>query len=150
MSKLTIYESVISIHFADWDSDDRHIYIGRSVAFYVTGVRESKWHNPFTVKLFGLENSYNLYELYIKHSVLYDQLHELAQCELGCWCRPKKCHGDVLRKVFIEKYCPSYKEVIVEKMVDSDMHDAYSEDDNEEGTSTGEEYEYRDDYTDYE
>jgi hypothetical protein len=25
-----------------------------------------------------------------------NQLHELKDKTLGCWCKPEKCHGDVL------------------------------------------------------
>jgi Domain of unknown function (DUF4326) len=27
---------------------------------------------------------------------LLNQLHELKDKTLGCWCKPEKCHGDVL------------------------------------------------------
>jgi hypothetical protein len=33
-----------------------------------------------------------------------NDLHELNGKELGCWCKPDKCHGDILIKLYNEKY----------------------------------------------
>jgi hypothetical protein len=34
-----------------------------------------------------------------------NDLHELKDKVLGCWCRPKKtCHGDILEK-WVKKTC---------------------------------------------
>jgi hypothetical protein len=45
------------------------------------------------------------YENYILNCPeLLDSLCELKGKILGCWCKPKKCHGDVLKKL-VEKYC---------------------------------------------
>jgi hypothetical protein len=30
---------------------------------------------------------------------LLDYLHELEEKVLGCWCKPKACHGDILVKL---------------------------------------------------
>ncbi len=35
-------------------------------------------------------------EYILQHESLYSELHELEGKELGCWCYPKMCHGDVL------------------------------------------------------
>ena len=33
-----------------------------------------------------------------------NSLHELKGKQLGCWCKPGVCHGDVLVKLYNEKY----------------------------------------------
>ena len=39
------------------------------------------------------------YEEYLLNSPeLLKDLHELQGKVLGCWCHPKKCHGDILAK----------------------------------------------------
>lgn len=35
---------------------------------------------------------------------LVSQLHEIKDKVLGCWCKPKSCHGDILVEL-ISKYC---------------------------------------------
>jgi hypothetical protein len=89
--------------FQDWSKNPNHIYIGRDMSFYVAGTTASKWHNPFHVKKYGLNICLEMYEKYIRSSVLYDQLDELRGKKLGCWCHPAKCHGDVLIKLLNDK-----------------------------------------------
>ncbi len=71
--------------------------------FYVKGTHQSKWMNPFTSKNHG-DDCLILYEKYIRQrKELYDALDELEGKELGCWCKPKQCHGDILIKLLNEK-----------------------------------------------
>ena len=78
--------------------------------------RRSKWGNPFKIgapnyanagRKITREESIDLYYDWIigKHDLL-DQLDELKGKRLGCWCKPKACHGDVLVKLinFRDKY----------------------------------------------
>jgi hypothetical protein len=45
----------------------------------------------------------NCYEKYVrKNAVLMNSLHELEGKQLGCWCKPGLCHGDVLIKLYNE------------------------------------------------
>ena len=72
--------------------------------------RPSKWGNPFPIRLSMLhglkeydyerEESLRLYKEYImsKPELLAD-IHELKGKVLGCWCKPKDCHGDILAEV---------------------------------------------------
>lgn len=75
------------------------IYIGRP----------SKWGNPFTHKQDGKtrarfivgsrEEAIKAYRTWITQGegkYLLDDLHELEGKVLGCWCKPKSCHGDIL------------------------------------------------------
>lgn len=88
--------------FMDWKSRINHLYIGRNVQ-YVNGASASKWGNKFSVKVYGLDKCLELYEEYIRNSHLYDELEELDGKVLGCWCKPAKCHGDILIKLLREK-----------------------------------------------
>lgn len=60
--------------------------------------RPSKWGNPFLIAEDG--NREEVIEKYRKWIVnqpfLMNSLHELEGKTLGCWCKPKPCHGDVL------------------------------------------------------
>ena len=78
--------------------------------------RPSKWGNPFShlkksTKAKYLvdtrEESIEAYKKWItegegKH--LLNDLHELKGKTLGCWCKPKSCHGDVLAEL-VSKHC---------------------------------------------
>lgn len=75
---------------------------GRKESYDVLIARPSKWGNPFTK---GTRcDRIKKYENWIitqKH--LMDTLHELEGKVLGCWCKPKACHGDVLIRL-VEKH----------------------------------------------
>ena len=78
--------------------------------------RSSKWGNPFThIKgpsrgkyiVDTREESIDAYEEWITKGEgmhLLEDLHELKDKILGCWCKPKSCHGDILCKLVNEKY----------------------------------------------
>merc|ERR1711936_181701 len=52
-----------------------------------------------------LEDLVKCYENYVrKNPQLMNSLHELEGKQLGCWCKPGLCHGDVLVKLYKEKY----------------------------------------------
>lgn len=77
--------------------------------------RPSKWGNPFThldnsthakYKKATRQEAIEAYKDYIlngegKH--LLDNLHELDGKVLGCWCKPKSCHGDILVEIIEER-----------------------------------------------
>ncbi|MGD2072133.1 MAG: DUF4326 domain-containing protein [Candidatus Thorarchaeota archaeon] len=64
------------------------IYIGRP----------SKWGNPFKIGQDGTRTEViSKYRNWVKAQPnLMNSLHELVDKTLGCWCKPKACHGDVL------------------------------------------------------
>lgn len=78
--------------------------------------RPSKWGNPFSHLKKGTlakyvvntrEESIAAYKKWITEGegqYLLKDLHELKGKVLGCWCKPKSCHGDVLAEL-VEKYC---------------------------------------------
>src|SRR5262245_46409589 len=74
---------VVHCRKADFD-----IYIGRP----------SKWGNP--IKLGRERDRTRVLAKYKKWLLsqenLLAELHELRGKVLGCWCKPKSCHGDIL------------------------------------------------------
>ena len=102
IKKAVLNERGIS-NFEEWNQSENHVYIGRNMSFYVPGTYKSKWSNPFTVKKYGRDKVLELYEDYIRSNPgLYNSLEELRGKELGCWCKPESCHGDVLVKLLEE------------------------------------------------
>lgn len=90
--------------FSKWKKKSKSVYIGRNMSFYIKGATQSKWANPFTVKKYGPSKCLKLYRKYIKKTPeLYDNLEELLGKELGCFCHPDPCHGDVLVELLKEK-----------------------------------------------
>ena len=65
--------------------------------------RPSKWGNPFTIKKFGREKAISKYKEYLlRRKDLLADLKELKGKTLGCYCKPKDCHGDVIIEVMKE------------------------------------------------
>lgn len=60
--------------------------------------RPSIWGNPYQIGVDGTRSE--VIELYRQHIYsspeLLSQLHTLKGKTLGCYCKPKACHGDVL------------------------------------------------------
>ena len=96
----------------EWIEDDNNVYIGRSGIVFIlneeTNKKErfpkksSKFANPYKVGKDGTrEEVIQKYEFYIKKKlnvdlVLRQELIEMKGKNLGCWCHPEPCHGDVL------------------------------------------------------
>jgi uncharacterized protein YebE (UPF0316 family) len=70
------------------NTESYDVYIGRP----------SKWGNPFKIGKDGSRKEViEKYRDYIlKNDELLKSLDELEDKTLGCWCKPKACHGDVL------------------------------------------------------
>jgi len=92
--------------------DSYDVYIGDAMG-YSYGLKRSKWYNPFKIdrkdkKRDGTREEviekYRRYLLYNEQfgktlpdgRELLRDLPELEGKVLGCWCKPKACHGDVL------------------------------------------------------
>ena len=88
--------------YEEWAARPASLYVGRRNQ-YVKGTFQSKWHNRFSVKKFGRAGCIAEYEKFIRgNPELMQALPELAGKELGCWCKPEGCHGDVLVALFKE------------------------------------------------
>lgn len=69
--------------------------------------RPSKWGNPYShkegtlaeFKVASRKEAIDKYEEYLlQNNELMDSLHEIKGKTLGCWCKPKRCHGEILVK----------------------------------------------------
>ncbi len=89
LSSFPAPEMVVHCKMAPFD-----VYIGRP----------SKWGNPFIVGRDG--DRQEVIEKYggwiINQPELMRALPELQNKVLGCWCWPKKCHGQVLVELVAE------------------------------------------------
>ena len=74
---------VVNIAYEEYD-----VYIGRG----------SKWGNPFVIGVHGTRGQVlRLYREYIQSRPdLIVALKELKDKVLGCHCKPKPCHGNIL------------------------------------------------------
>ena len=69
------------------------VYIGRG----------SKWGNPFHMKSEDQRGEViEKYEDYARKKFSKDELSSLVGKRLGCFCKPRKCHGDILVKLIDE------------------------------------------------
>ena len=78
---------------------DCDVYIGRACCRGGWHLRRSKWANPFCLRKVNNNRQLlcKLYRRYIlKQEHLMQEIHTLKGKTLGCWCKPKPCHGDVL------------------------------------------------------
>lgn len=71
------------------------IYIGRP----------SKWCNPFRIGQDGNRSEVlQKFRAYLMgRPDLLDSIEELRGKTLGCWCKPKDCHGDILVEMLGEE-----------------------------------------------
>lgn len=81
-------------------TDSYDIYIGRG----------SKWGNPFVMKSEKDRNDVVLkYTIWINSQrELLLSLPELKDKRLGCFCAPRACHGDVLKKLAESRYIKNW------------------------------------------
>ena len=72
-----------------------YVYIGRG----------SKWGNPYKIGKDGTRQEVIIkYEKYIRERPeLVADLPGLEGQVLGCYCKPKACHGDILVKLLRER-----------------------------------------------
>lgn len=88
------------IHVSEMRDYPGAVYIGRHNNR--TGMKHSKWANPFGVTRHTREGAIHLYRNYImKEPEVCAWLPELTGKPLACWCRKHDetepaCHGDVL------------------------------------------------------
>lgn len=91
-------------------NDFETIYIGRRNRSWE---REgSIWANPYKVGDDGsLDEVLNLYRSHVlTNRELLFEIPNLRGHILGCWCKPKGCHGDVLAEIYTEWVFRTYEE----------------------------------------
>lgn len=78
--------------------DAYDVYIGREVPEH--GLVASKWGNPFVMLDDSDDERQRVLAAYrewiAEQPDLMNSLDELRGQRLGCWCAPKRCHGNVL------------------------------------------------------
>lgn len=102
----------------EWMSDPDNVYIGRKGIVFIDGVRfpkkDSFWANPHKItKEISREQVIELYETHIRtklDKVGWEKLDEIEGKNLGCWCAPEECHGNVLEKLMLEYYDVTFDE----------------------------------------
>jgi len=97
----------------EWMKDENNVYIGRAGIVFIENKRfpplASTFCNPFKVNTKNVRDDVcdqfreYMEERIAKDPKLKEQLLHLKGKTLGCWCKPDKCHGDVLVEL-IEKY----------------------------------------------
>lgn len=110
------------------EPDEFVIYIGR-------GNKPDCCHahgaigNPFSVKDFGREKAIKLFEVYLEDSYLDNIINIIEeQYKQGykkfvfmCYCIPKPCHGDIVRRevfrILREKYPETNSEPVTDKVI---------------------------------
>lgn len=100
------------------------IYIGRP----------SKWGNPFThlesdiakYKVGSRIESIQKYADWIVGKEIYDEIYELENKVLGCFCEPNICHGTVLAEL-ADRLDESFKKKEIKFEGDIDHQIVYSE-----------------------
>jgi len=82
------------------------IYIGRENRRYK--LKRSIWSNPFKIGMDGTrEEVIEKYRRHITEMMYYNpdlriDLLKLKGKILGCWCKPKACHGDIIIELLRE------------------------------------------------
>jgi len=74
--------------------------------------RATKWGNPFHIDPSGIGMRRD--EVCDAHARNFHlDISELAHAKrLGCWCKPKRCHGDFLKKK-IENYLAKQQRTLI-------------------------------------
>ena len=95
-----------SNNLKEWMEKPNHVYIARKGVVFIDGKRfpnqDSIWANPYKIGPdMTREQVIEKYKEYITNRLntepaLKDELMKLNGKELGCWCSPEPCHGDVL------------------------------------------------------
>ena len=93
----------------EWMDDPDNVYIGRRGIVFIDGKRfpeqDSVFANPFKIRSSealseqaSREKVIDDYRTYIKQKIENGSvdLESLRGKALGCWCRPNRCHADVL------------------------------------------------------
>jgi hypothetical protein len=78
------------------------VYIGRKNTRF--NLAQSKWANPFIRGIDGSrEEVIKKYRDWVLDQPnLINNISELNGKILGCWCHPKRCHGDVLIELLLK------------------------------------------------
>ena len=98
----------------EWMKDPNNVYIGRAGIVFIDKQRfpkqSSNFANPFKIGKDGTRNEViKKYKTYITNKLnnneeLQKELINLEGKNLGCWCHPEPCHGDILLELIKEYF----------------------------------------------
>jgi len=100
----------------EWCDDEDNVYIGRRGIVFISTEQgkerypkvDSIWANPFKLSdKNDRESVLSSYEAYIREKlesgdISLSELEKLRGKNLGCWCAPCGCHGDILLRLINE------------------------------------------------
>lgn len=96
----------------EWITDPKNVYIGRSGVVFIDNERfpkvSSNFANPFKIGKDGTRDEViEKYKKYIDNRLkndakLQQELIGMKNKNLGCWCSPESCHGNVLLQLMEE------------------------------------------------
>lgn len=83
------------------DSDRALLHWAKITGRFARIDRNTDWGNPFEMPADGDRDTVcDSYEIFFRRKFsLHDPLEQLNGKVLGCWCYPKRCHGDYLIKI---------------------------------------------------
>lgn len=91
----------------EWCKNPNNLYIGRKGVVFIDGERFPKnssiWANPYKIGKDGTRAEVlEKYRKYITSKIESGEvkLNELKGKNLGCWCHPDGCHGDILVSLY--------------------------------------------------
>jgi hypothetical protein len=113
----------------EWCSDNKNVYIGRGGVLFIDKKRyppySSNFANPYKVGRDGTgEEVIAKYRKHITKKLesdksFVDELLSLKGKNLGCWCHPNFCHGNIVLELINKYSTPSVaydeKKIIQEK-----------------------------------
>ena len=102
-----------------WMADENNVYIGRAGVVFIEGSRfpktTSNFANPYKIGKDGTRDEViQKYKTYITEKLKNDislqrELIGMKGKNLGCWCFPEPCHGNVLLKLIDEYYSKKHE-----------------------------------------
>jgi len=109
MSVVNCRVKYIRPEYADlkaWMDHPDNVYIGRPGIVFIDGERFPKTGSVFANPFKG-EGALEKFEVYIRQRLrkepqLVEALRAMCGKQLGCWCHPAPCHGDVLLELIAE------------------------------------------------
>lgn len=101
-------QQVVNIKYLSFSNQkewpDNFIYIGRANRF--KRLKKSKWSNPFKVN--SEKGRFNVIGQYARYKILEpgfrEEVQELVDKTLVCWCYPSACHGIFLSYAVIASH----------------------------------------------
>lgn len=104
MSVVNVKIKYTHCNLKEWMSDENNIYIGRGRIVFIDGQRfpksDSIFANPFKIHGDNRDQVIDSYRTYFYEKIKDDDFRKevlkLKGKNLGCWCKPFPCHGDII------------------------------------------------------